>query len=267
MKKLYSIFFCILMLSWVPAAAADFNYAHYASLLQHYVKPGVKIDGIAVAAVAYTALAGEAKKPDSDYSLLLEQLAAFKPETLPGREEQMAFWVNVYNIAAIKTIVDHYPVESITGKKINLLGLPWFRKAITVGGQEYSLWYIENDILLDGFRDLRIHFGINCASVSCPDLLPEPYRAATLFKQLEEQGKKLLADRDKGLLMDRQKKVVYISQIFKFDQKHFDAFAGGAIKFILPYAPPEIPTELKRGDYKVEYLRYDWKANDVKYVR
>ena len=57
-----------------------------------------------------------------------------------------------------------------------------------VGGKEYALGQIENDILLDTSEDLRIHFAINCASVSCVNLAQEPYRGLTLFKQVEEQG-------------------------------------------------------------------------------
>jgi hypothetical protein len=42
-----------------------------------------------------------------------------------------------------------------------------------------------------------------------------------------------------GLRVDRQKKVVYLSQVFKFDQKHFDRLGGGAFIFTLPYLSPE----------------------------
>jgi len=79
----------------------------------------------------------------------------------------------------IKTILDHYPVDSIRSRKINWLDLPWDRKVIRVGGTDYPLGQIGNDILLDTFKDLKIHFAINCASVSCVDLAQEPYRGAT----------------------------------------------------------------------------------------
>lgn len=267
MKSVANLFFCLLLL--VPAAAwgADFNYAHYEALLKRHVRTGVKINGIAVNAVDYSSLAREAKNSDSDFSLLLKGLAAFDPAALKSREEKIAFWVNVYNIGALKTIVDHYPVDSIRSRKINWLGLPWDRKAITVGGKEYSLGEIENDILLDTFKDLRIHFGINCASVSCADLRPEPYRSPLLFKQLEEQGRRLLADRKKGLRIDRQGNRVYLSQIFKFDQKHFDALGGGALNFILPHLSGEERDALKKGKFAVDYLDYDWKANDTRNAR
>ena len=259
------LFVCLL----IPALTmgSDFDYDRYGRLLDHHVRPESKIDGIIVAAVDYASLAGEAKRSDSDYSLLLKDLTSFDPASLGSREEKIAFWVNVYNIAAIKTVVDYYPVESIRSRKINWLGLPWNRKVVTVGGSEYSLDEIENEILLKGFKDLRIHFGVNCASLSCVDLGQNPYRAAILYRQLEDQGRKFLANPRKGMRIEGKGKVVYLSQIFKFDKRNFDALAGGALNFILPYVSAEGAEALKQGNFRVEYLDYIWKANDIKNVQ
>jgi hypothetical protein len=268
MKKILLMLLVSSVLS-IPmtSSGADFVYAPYEALLNRYVKPDVTIDGIGVNAVDYTALARDASKPDSPYTVLLKTLAAFDPAMLGSREEKIAFWINVYNIAAIKTIVDHYPVDSIRSRRINWLGLPWNRKAVTVGGKEYALGQIENDILVEGFKDLRIHFGINCASVSCVDLRTEPYRAINLYKQLEEQGIRFLAEPKKGLFVDRKTHKIYLSQVFKFDKKHFDAYAGGAVRFILPYVSPEVRPLLQSSTYAVAYLDYDWNADDAKSAR
>lgn len=259
----------LLALMFLPAVAsgADFNFENYEALLKRYVKVGATINDIHTNSVDYAALAVEAKRADSYYSMLLKELAAFNTAALKSREERIAFWVNVYNIGAIKTIVDHYPVESVRSKRINWLGQPWSRKVMVVGGKEFSLSEIENDILLDGLKELRVHFGINCASVSCADLLPLPYRAAVLYSQLEAQGRKLLADPKKGLLIDRGKKTVFLSQIFKFDKMHFDALGGGALAYIRPYLVAADRAAIAAGDLKLGYLGYDWNANDTKNAR
>jgi hypothetical protein len=266
MKKYLFSLAALCFIASAPALAvgADYNYIQYEMLLKRYVKSDVKINGVSVSAVDYATLEKEASKPDSLYSLLLKRLAAFDPATLGSREEKMAFWINVYNIAAIKTIADHYPVDSIRSRKINWLGLPWKRKAIIIGGNEYSLAGIEFDLLVEGFKDLRVHFGINCASVSCVDLLAEPFRAGKLDHQLEAQGKRFLADTKKGLRVDREANKVYLSQVFKFDKKHFEEYAGDPITFILPYVSEADRKFLLSGKYEVEYLDYDWNANDLK---
>lgn len=267
MKWCITVFVCLQLLAPASIMGADFDYSHYAGLLANRVRDGVSFNGISATAVDYGALAKDSKLPDSNYSMLLKELANFDPGTLKSREEQIAFWVNVYNIAAIKTIVDHYPVESIRSRKVHWLGSPWGTKVFMVGGREYSLDEIEHSILLDGFRDLRIHFGINCASVSCADLLTVPYRSATLYRQLEKQGRKLLANREKGLRIDRQRNTLFLSQIFKFDRKRFEALDGGVLAFIRPFVAEGNRDIVSRGNPKIEYLDYDWNANDLKNAR
>lgn len=255
-------------LSPSPAGhASTFDYRHYESILDRFLKPDIIIDGVRVSAIDYAALATEAGQPGSDYPAMLKDLASFNPETLDNREDRMAFWINVYNVAAIKTLVDHYPVDSIRSRKINWLGLPWDRKVIVVGGKEYSLGQIENDILLGTFKDLRIHFGINCASVSCVNLARKPYRGNALIEQLEEQGKEFLTDPQKGLRIDREKKIIYFSQIFKFAQKDFDRLGGGALNFILPYLSSQDRELVQKEQFSIDYLDYDWKSNDLKNAR
>jgi uncharacterized protein DUF547 len=262
----FIVAFLVLFVS-IPVQAATFDYSRYEALLTHYTKPGVSIDGVRVTAVDYAALAKEKEKKGSDYNTLLKDLASFNPETLENPEDKKAFWINVYNITAVKTITDYYPVDSIRSRKIKVTGLPWDRKAISVGGKEYSLGQIENDILLDTTKDLKIHFAINCASVSCVNLRQEPYRGTTLSKQLEEQAREFLGDQQKGLRIDRKKKIIYLSQIFKFDKKDFDKLGGGAVHFILPFLRPEDQELVKKEKFAVEYLNYDWKLNDIKNAR
>lgn len=261
--KQFLFLFLVLFIT-TSGHTASFDYNHYESILNRHAKPNISIDGVLVTAVHYSALAEEAGKQNSEYSTLLKDLASFNPETIGSREDKVAFWINVYNIAAIKTIVDHYPVDSIRSKKINWLGSPWNRKVITVGGKEYALGQIENDILLETFKDLRIHFGINCASVSCVNLAQEPYRGPMLSKQLEEQGRKFLADQQKGFRIDRGEKIIYLSQVFKFDKKHFDTLGGGALNFILPFLRPEDQEFIRKDKVTAEYLNYNWNSNDIK---
>lgn len=262
-RVLMLLLFLIAPFSGASSHAADFDYAQYAALLAASVKQGVTIDGVKLNTVDYGRLKRDADDPDSAYRKLLSQLAGFDPAALATREERIAFWINVYNIAAIKTILDHYPVDSIRSRKVHWLKLPWNRKVITVGGREYALAEIEFDILLETYRDLRIHFGINCASVSCVDLLPEPYRAERLSAQLEAQGRRFMADQQRGMRIDRSDKTIYLSQIFKFDKKHFDSLNGGALSFIGPFIGSRDRDDLRTGGFAVEYLDYNWKTNDA----
>ncbi len=249
------------------SAMAAFDFADYQALLDTYLLPDRTIHSIPVNVLDYARMKAEQEQPGSPWRSLLGALAGFDPSQLADRDERMAFWINVYNIAAIKTLLDHYPVDSIRSRKIHWLGLPWKRDVILVGGRPYSLHQIEFDLLVEGFRDLRAHLGINCASVSCADLRPEAYRGEVLDRQLREQGERLAAQVAKGLRIDLRRGLVHVSQIFKFDREHFDAWAGGAIPFLIPYLPSgEERSFLEQGRFDLEYLEYDWTANDLRWV-
>ena len=99
----------------------------------------------------------------------------------------------------------------------------------------------------------RIHLAIVCASVSCPDLRNEPYTAAKLNKQLDEQANAFLRNDKKGLYISEDE--IVVSRIFKWFKQDFDK-VGGVESFIRGY----------RADLPVAYtidadIDYDWSIN------
>lgn len=247
--------------------AADFDFSAYAAILEKNLHVDQRINHIPTNTLDYRRMAKEQNAEDSAWHKLIAALAAFDPATIENRNARMAFWINVYNIAAIKTILDHWPVNSIKNRSINWLGSPWKRKAITIGGRDYSLHEIEFDVLIEGFHDLRVHLGINCASTSCLDLIAAPYSGAKLDGQLQRQGERLASQPEKGLLIDRENKLVYVSKIFAFDEEHFNAWAGGPIAFLLPYVTdPGDRSFLEAGHFRLRFLDYDWTLNDTRFA-
>ncbi len=250
------------------AFAADFDYTHYASLLRKYVHEDKIVKGFALNVVDYEGLYKETRDPSSDYNRFLEQLAHFDPESLRSKDKQIAFWINAYNIGAMKMVLDHYPVDSIRSRKINFLKNPWGIKILTIGDRAYSLGEIEHDILLKRFSALRAHFVIVCASLSCPELAKDVYTAGSLQAQLFRQAKKFMNDPKKGYSIDRDNKEVSVSRIFKFDKKNFGKGAELIIPFILPFIENKEDREfLERGTYNLEFLDYDWDLNSLKSVK
>lgn len=257
-----------LLLPPLSAGAAAFDFSPWARLLERHLSENRVIHGIPVNTLDYRALADEANQPDGDWQALLQQLETFDPATMVDRNERMAFWINVYNIAAVKTILDHWPVDSIRSRSIHWLKSPWKTEIITVGGRRYSLHQIEFDLLVEGFRDLRVHLGINCASTSCVDLSPAPFSGPELDRQLQQQGERLARQTAKGLAIDYDRRLVRISRIFDFDAEHFDVWAGGGIRFLLPYIrDKKARAFLEEGDYRVDFLDYDWTLNDTRLSR
>lgn len=244
------------------ASAANFPYSTYQQFLDRYAVPGKYIGGIKVNVVDYDAIQRDREKPDSLYDKVLKQLVNVDPGNLQNKEEEIAFWINAYNIGAIKMIIDHYPVDSIRSTKINWLKNPWNKKILTIGNETYSLGQIEHDILIGKYGEPLIHFAIVCASLSCPDLSPQVYQGAGVMEQLERQAQQFLQNEKKGLWMRREKGEVHFSMIFKFDKKTFPNGVRDAIPLITRFIDKEEDREyLRSGDYKIKYLDYNWDLN------
>lgn len=215
-----------------PIAFADSpDWSGYAKALQT-VKFGKKQD-TPLALVDYQTL-----KKTGQIEAVYQQIKAFPIEKLADNEEKLAFYINAYNILAIKMVLDHWPLTSIKDAG-NIFRPVWSKTAGVIGGKDISLDDIENDILRP-LGEPRIHFAIVCASISCPDLRAEPYIAEKLNAQLDDQINAFLNNSKKGLSQDN--KFIHVSKIFDWFEKDFKA-AGGVEAFIRRYrtALPMLP--------------------------
>ena len=114
---------------------------------------------------------------------------------------------------------------------------------------------IEFKIIIKQFKDPRIHFAINCESISCPKLLNVAYEAKTLNAQLEQQGKAFLTDTEKNKVSAANPK---LSSIFKWYSGDFEK-GQTKIDFINRYATPNL-----NSNAKLDYLDYNWNLNEQK---
>ncbi len=228
------------------------DFSDWDALVKKHVAPKV-VDGILINAVDYASL-----KNDPVFSRVVSKLKTYSMGNLESDQSKLAFWINTYNILAVKMIVDHYPVESI--KDIGNFFKPvWGRKAGIVGGKELTLNDIEHEILRK-MKEPRIHVAIVCASVSCPDLRMEAYAAEKLNDQLDDQMRKFLLSREKGMKLDEKEKRVYLSSIFKWFKDDFKGH-GGVLKYISKYTLEKEKKILESSRMKISYLDYNWKVN------
>jgi hypothetical protein len=245
----------LLFLAWgVGSPAHALDEAAYAAVLARHTS---SVADIASTRVDYAAL-----RSSAEWKAVVASLAASDPARLGSRAESLAFWINVYNILAIDLVVRHYPVDSI--RDIGSLFAPvWQKPAGVVGKRAYSLDEIEHQILRR-MGDPRIHAAIVCASLSCPPLRREPYRAREVGAQLDDNVRRWLADPRKGMRIDPHARRVWLSPIFRWFASDF---AEGAFAFLARHAAPEqraalesIPPEAR----SIAYLDYDWSLNDVR---
>ena len=192
----------------------------------------------------------------------LDQYLKIISENAPDRKtwsknQQLAYWINAYNAFTVKLIVDNYPVKSIRdlgpALKIPLIKDVWHYKFFKIGGVETSLDEIEHSILRREFDEPRIHFAINCASVSCPPLLSEAFVADKLDAQLTKVATTFINDPTRNKISADQ---AQISSIFSWFKDDFTK-KGTLVDFLNLYSKVKI-----KPSAKISHLDYNWNLNE-----
>ena len=200
---------------------------------------------------------------DADKKSLNEYLAALSqtPVSSLNRAEQLAFWINLYNALTVKTVLDEYPVDSIKSISSGFLPTgPWDDKLIKVAGESLSLNDIEHRILRPIWKDPRLHYAVNCASIGCPNLAPSAYTADNAEAFLES-GAKAYINHPRGANVRNGKLIV--SSIYEWFAEDFGGEDAAIISHLRQYAAPPLQSLLE-GIGEIADDDYDWSLNDKK---
>ncbi len=226
------------------ARAESFSHAALDSVLQRYLHAG-RVD--------YAGLAKD-RGPLDRY---LGATRAARPDGWP-REEQIAFWINVYNARVLEGVIRRPGLRSVrdVGKKLGVPTGAFFRDRSVVAGRELSLNDIEHGILRAKFHEPRVHFVLNCASASCPVLPEHPLSGSALDTELERATVRFLTDSTRNRIDPARG--LELSSIFKWYADDFKAAAGSVPSFIERHWARR---ERFAPDLPVHYLEYDWSLN------
>jgi len=255
-----------------PVAASDPDlktvYAPYQKLLERHLVERELPSGGMISAFDYRAALGS---PES-MGLLEQQrarLARFDPDRLESRAPALAFWINAYNYFMLDHLLTNsadngIPVESVRdyGSLINPYAV-FKRKLFDVGGRKYSLQEIELDVLLGkayaerGWKDARVHFMVNCASVGCPPLRALIYTAGNVEAMLDENTRRAL---DTPLHLELDGNTLRLTSLFDWYAADFVEQSGSVRGFIREFGSERARERLRTAE-ETEFIDYDWSLN------
>jgi hypothetical protein len=251
-----------------PAFALDHAHRAWDELLKKHVR---YIEGGNASQVAY---AGFMKDHAALKAVLDEDQKVTRAE-FDGwsKPQQQAFLINMYNAETIEKILTRYPdIKSIRDFG-SVFGNPWKDKFFTLFGEPAYLDRIEHEMLRkEGVYDEpRVHVAVVCASIGCPMLRNEPYRAETLDAQLEDGFRRFLSDRTRNRY-DPAKRRLEVSKIFDWYGKDFEKGHKGfssVRQMLAKYADQladksEDRAAIREQKAEVTFLDYDWSLNDSK---
>ncbi|MEM6971472.1 MAG: DUF547 domain-containing protein [Pseudomonadota bacterium] len=232
--------------------AGDPDQSGWGSFLGRYLKrgpSGVMLVDYSGATASRDALKG-----------YIDALQAVQPTTL-SRDAAMAYWFNMYNAVTIDLVLDAWPVDSIKKVRGGLFNTgPWGDDVVRVEGQDLSLDDIEHGIMRPVWNDPRIHYGVNCASIGCPDLATKPFTSADLDTMLDA-GARAYTAHPRGARLEGGD--VIVSTIYDWFNEDFGGTEASILAHIAQYAPADKANELKKKGGIDDY-EYDWSINAVK---
>jgi hypothetical protein len=158
-----------------------------------------------------------------------------------------AFWINAYNLAVIKGLLDNMPIKSPLDKA------GFFDKTTyNLAGKQFTLNDIEHKLLRANFKDARFHFVLVCGAIGCPPLISKAYFPNTLDTQLTSQTKEAI----NGAFLQVNKNKIKASEIMKWYKEDFTMNGKTEIDFINTYRKEKVSKKAK-----ISYFPYNWTIN------
>lgn len=240
MKKI--LLFLVLCLLPVSAHAYESDLD---GLLKDHVKP-VTVNGFSYNGVDY-----DAWEKDDRHAKVRDAILSFDLSKLTTKNEKLAYWINAYNLLTIDLITREEERDTIKNLS-KFFRSPWNSHTWTIAGEDLSLDDIEHKIIRP-MGEPRIHFAINCAAKSCPDLRIESYTADRLDAQLDDQTRMTFKNTRKGYKKERGN-VVRVSKVMRWFGEDFNN--GDINSWLAPYFPNVVNDQTS-----VKFFSYDWSLN------
>lgn len=217
--------------------------ASYNAFLSKYVS---SVNGINL--VAYDKVTPQDRASLQAY---IQKLSAMDIEALP-RDAEMATWFNLYNARTIELILENYPIKSI--RKISR---PWKKDRLVVNGKKMSLDDIEHGTVRKKYKEPRVHYAFNCASIGCPNVKASAWEAETLEADLAQASRDFIAS-ERGVSIQGNK--VIASSIFKWYKGDFGGNEASLLAHFRQYATGSKKVALDAAT-DIDKYDYDWDLN------
>ncbi len=224
------------------AAQGTFDHSAYDQLLGKYVRRGI---------VDY---ATWKVKDQQSLILYLNRVAAANVEKLKTKEEKLAFYLNAYNAIVIAQVIENLPMRSprdVKGFNDRLKHL--------VGNKPYTLDELVKKIQTD-FPDPRVTFAMNGGALGFAPLPSSAFHGDSLNPQLDSITVSFV-NSARYVRLDKKAKVLYVSRLFEWHEKEFEAATGSVRTFLKLNLPEEFRLALEAESYELKYLPFDWSLN------
>jgi Protein of unknown function, DUF547 len=187
----------------------------------------------------------------SDLDRYVAYIAVTPPDSIADPTRRLAYLINAYNALSMYVVL-----ESGIPQRLDFFGrVQFFRlKHVVVGGKAISLYDLEKE-KIRSIGDERVHFALNCMSVSCPRLPQVPFEGKILDHQLDAAARAFFAE-PRNLMIDRTRHEIWLSEILSFYKEDFLRRAPSLVDYVDRWRSDKLP-----DNYEIRFFAYDWTIN------
>jgi len=186
------------------------------------------------------------------------------PDEMPlehfTRDEQLAYWLNLYNITVLNEVVKEYPQRSL--KKL-LLGKNSIlsKKLLTVAGVPLSLNDIQYRILKQNYdSNPLIIYGLYQGIIGGPNIRSSAYTGADVYRALTENAI-VFINSNRGTSV-RDAKNFRVSSFYERNKEYFPDFRADLTAHLLQYLEGDERMAIQEAA-KLKADISDWTVTDL----
>ncbi len=179
-----------------------------------------------------------------------------------NRNEQLAYWLNLYNAVTVQTVMNYYPVSSIQDISISpgLFSMgPWGASLIKVNNTDLSLEDIHNRIIRPIWNDPRTHYAINNGTIGAANLSKHVFTGQHINEQLNQVALQYI-NSFRGVQVIEGKLIV--SKIYEWFTEDFGGSKTDVIIHIQNFAQEPLRSQLKHVN-AIDNFIYNWHLNHI----
>lgn len=177
-----------------------------------------------------------------------------------NRNEQLAYWLNLYNALIVKIVASYYPIDTVQDLSISpgLFSVgPWGANVVTIAGTQLSLDDIQNRIIRAIWNDPRTHYATNDGAIGSANLSKVAYQGETIDQQLNQAASTYINSL-RGIQVIEGKLIV--SKMYAWYIDDFGGNESSLIQHLLIYANEPLRNQLKQINLINSFI-YNWHLN------
>ncbi|MDO6636115.1 DUF547 domain-containing protein [Pseudoalteromonas carrageenovora] len=196
----------------------------------------------------------------NDVKTYLESLPDKKSLNLYSRQEQLAYWLNLYNITLINEIVKRYPIVSLekilTGPD-SLLD----KKLVNIGSLQLSLSDIQYGILDKNYsKEPLIIYGLYQGYIGSPNINKKAFSGKNVYKLLKNNATDFV-NSNRGTNIDSLNSLE-VSSYYARNADYFPNFSNDLKLHLLQFADETTQEIINKSD-KIEPIINNWAIADL----